>query len=321
MFKTFDRMTIDSAGAFLQGELERFDPTMNLPLTSQKWRRDIQLREDVSMADEHSSFSLTTGAATGGINPNGKNWVGKVSNAIPGVSIEIGKSIFPLYPWGSELSYTIFELLAAQQVGRPIDMQKMEFMKLKYEMDCDEQVYIGDSGYGVKGLINQASPGVSGNVANGASTHPDWARKTPAEILLDINTLLTAVWAKTGNATCPDKLLITPTAMGVIVGQDMGISGYRSVLEWLKANSLCNQENGRPLDIQSCKWCEAANSGLTYSRMVAYTNDKKYVRIPMVPMQRTPLEYRSLFQIFTYYAKIGVVEAVYPQTIGYADQI
>lgn len=54
---TFDSRTIDSAGAFLVGELERLDQRMHEPLASVTWSRDIDLRSDVSIADETSSFT------------------------------------------------------------------------------------------------------------------------------------------------------------------------------------------------------------------------------------------------------------------------
>ncbi len=56
---TIDRATIDSTGAFLVGELERMDQTLNMPLVSYKWSRDMPLRSDISIADEVSSFTNT----------------------------------------------------------------------------------------------------------------------------------------------------------------------------------------------------------------------------------------------------------------------
>jgi hypothetical protein len=53
-----------------------------------------------------------------------------------------------------ELGWTVIELHAAAQVGRPIDTQKYDGMQLKWNMDTDEQVYIGDSAKGAKGLLN-----------------------------------------------------------------------------------------------------------------------------------------------------------------------
>ena len=113
---TFDQATVDSSGAFLIGELERLDQTLNLPLVGYTWTRDIQLREDVSIADDISSWTNTSfGAAGTGANPNGKNWVGKDSTAIAGVNVDIGKDGNPLNLWGMELGWTVVELAAAQQ--------------------------------------------------------------------------------------------------------------------------------------------------------------------------------------------------------------
>ncbi|VEA48399.1 putative bacteriophage protein [Salmonella enterica subsp. arizonae] len=63
---TIDRATIDSTGAFLVGELERMDQSLNMPLVSVKWTRDMPLRSDISIADEVSSFTNTDFSSVGG---------------------------------------------------------------------------------------------------------------------------------------------------------------------------------------------------------------------------------------------------------------
>ncbi|MDS1427598.1 hypothetical protein XC89_08670, partial [Klebsiella pneumoniae] len=88
---TFDQATVDGTGAFLVHELERLDQTLNLPLVNFTWSRDIQLREDVSIADEISSFTNTTFAAAGTPNANGKNWLSKIPTALAGVNVDIAK--------------------------------------------------------------------------------------------------------------------------------------------------------------------------------------------------------------------------------------
>src|SRR5664280_1667586 len=129
---TYDKMTLDSTGAFLINELERLDQTLHEPLVSVTWGRDIDLREDVSIADEVSSFTNSAFASAGGFSSKGKNWIGKSSNAITGMALDIGKTANPLYLWGTEVSYTIPELLSAQQLGRPVDAQKYAAMQIKY---------------------------------------------------------------------------------------------------------------------------------------------------------------------------------------------
>src|SRR5271163_3072033 len=95
-FMTFDAATVDSTGAFLVGELERLDQRLHMPLAAVTWGRDVDLRTDVSMADEDSSFTNSTFASAQGVSGSNKAWAGKDSSAIVGVGLDIGKQIFPL---------------------------------------------------------------------------------------------------------------------------------------------------------------------------------------------------------------------------------
>mgnify|MGYP003583915438 CR=1 FL=1 len=313
---TFDARTIDSSGVFLIGELERLDQTLHGPLASVTWSRDIQLREDVSIADETSSFTNSTFAAAGGTSPNGKAWIGKDTTAITGMQLDIGKTASPLTLWGMELGWTIPELESAQKLGRPVDQQKYTGMQMKYNMDIDEQVYIGDPGLGFTGLVNNAGVSTSNAITG------DWEDPgtTPQEMLDDVNALLNQVWEASAFARCPDKLLLPPVQFSKLVSTLISSAGNISILEFIRNNSLCNSINGRPLDIQPLKWL--TGRGVAGSnRMVAYTNDSNLVRFPLVPLQRTPLEYRGLYQLTTYFGRLGVVEVVYGQTLGYVDGI
>lgn len=313
---TFDMQTVDSAGAFLIGELERLDQTLNMPLVDVSWGRDIQLREDVTIADESASFTNSSFAAAGSASPNGKNWIGKDTTTIKGLALDIGKTAQPLTLWGMELGWSIPELESAQKLGRPVDAQKVEGMELKRQMDIDEMVYVGDSQLGYTGLINSAAVdlanAVTGNWSNLATTAD--------AILNDINALLSRAWANSGYALCPTDLRLPPLKFAILVQRKVSDAGNISILEYVKQNCISMAKNGRPLNIQPVKWLTGAGAAGA-DRMVAYTNDKKRVRFPLVPVQRTPLEYRSLNQLTTYFCRLGVVEWVYPETGAYADGI
>ncbi|QHM71284.1 DUF2184 domain-containing protein [Mixta intestinalis] len=308
---TIDKQTIDQAGAFLVGELERLDQTLNLPLVSYKWSRDMPLRSDVSIADELSSFTNTDLAAAGGVNPNGKNWIGKNSTAIPGVSLTIEKTAQPLTLWGMELGWTLPELASAQQLGRPVDSQKYDAMQLKWNMDIDEQVYIGDSALGVTGLLNL--PQVTPRAAAAA-----WDNASPDDIVQDINIVLTDAWVNSGYAICPRKIGMAPELFGLLASKKVSDAGNISVLEYVKINTIAFQENGEPLEIVSMKWA-SKRGAVGAHRIVAYTQDEKFIRFPLVPLLSTPLEYRGLYQLTTYYGRLGQVETPYGNTISYLD--
>jgi hypothetical protein len=323
--QTYDKRTLDSTGAFYVGELERLDQTLHQPLVAVTWGRDIDLREDVSMADETSSFTNSTFAAAGGLSTSGKNFVGKNSNAITGVGVDIGKTASPLYLWAMELGYSIPELLSAQQVGRPIDEQKYAGMQLKWQMDIDEMVYIGDSALRKYGLVNSDRV-TTGFVSAGGSGGLAWTTKTASEILEDVNALISSAWAAAAYAICPTKLLLPPAQFAYITSQTVSSAGNISILKFLEDNCISLSINGKKLDIQPLKWLagrgEQTGSPLAATdRMVVYTQDKTRVRFPMVPLQRTPLEYRSIYHLTTYFGKLGCLEIVYPETIYYADGI
>lgn len=309
---TIDKATTDAAGAFLVGELERLDQTLNLPLVSYKWSRDMPLRSDVSIADEISSFTNTDLAAAGGVNPNGKNWIGKNSTAIPTTNLLIEKTPQPLTLWGMELGWTLPELASAQQLGRPVDVQKYDAMQLKWNMDIDEQVYIGDIDLGITGLLNlaQVIP-VAAAAAWTATTDPDI-------IVQDINLLLTSAWLSSGYAMCPRKVGMAPELFGLLSSKKVSSAGNISVLEYVKINCIAFQENGEPLEIVSMKWASKRGSAGAH-RVVAYTQDEKYIRFPLVPLLNTPLEYRGIYQLTTYYGRLGQIEAPYGNTIAYLD--
>jgi hypothetical protein len=322
---TYDQMTIDSTGAFLIGQLERLDQTLNAPLVEYTWSRDIDIRTDVSPADEIASFTNSAFAMAGGMTPGGINWISNEGNAIAGPSLDIGKTGQAMRLWGNEVKYTVPELVKAQALGQPVDAQKVEAMNLKRNMDLDQLVYIGDSVLSTTGLVNGSGITPS-NVANGASTTPQWTTKTPAEILKDVNELLTTTWQNSGWAVMPNRLLLPPAQYGYLASTMVNTAANYSILTYLLENNICTK-SGTKLEILPLKWLIGAGVGGTQGtlgtvdRMVAYNKDKKYVQYPMTELQRTPLEYRSLFQITTYWSRFGQVEFRYAVTIGYRDAI
>ena len=337
--KMGDGRVADSTGAFLVGELERLDLRLHEPLAAVTWGRDIDLREDVTIANEVSSFTLSTygsasGAGVGQSIGNGKAWVGKDTTQITGISVDIAKIPHALRPWSLELKYTILELESAALVGRPIDQQKFFGMQLKHQMDVDEMVYYGDTTFSEYGLVNYnnaaATLGQVSNVANvavGASNATQWVNKTPPEILNDVNEILNNVWAASGWAFPPNRLLLPPAQYSYLSTQIVSQAGNVSILRYLLENNLLTSSGVAKLKIFPLKWLQGAGVGGTIGttgtvdRMVAYTKDPERVRYPMTLMQRTPIQYDGIYHKSTYFCRLGVLEVVYPETVGYRDGI
>ena len=140
----------DSSGAFLVGELERLDQKMHDPLVAVSWPRDIDLREDATIADEVTSFTISQFASAGSLGAgnsigNGKAWIGKNTNEVAGVGVDIAKYVQPLRLWGLELKYTIPEIESAARLNRrPVLSDHLE----------DGVVHLGLVAHGLSSFLN-----------------------------------------------------------------------------------------------------------------------------------------------------------------------
>jgi hypothetical protein len=334
------KKTVDSAGAFLHGELERLDMTLNLPMVDIEYTRDVDLRTDVTIADDYSSITNSAVASNGGLGTgqgigNGKAWVGKDATQIAGVGLDISKTPNPLHPWAIEVKYNAFELASAAKVGRPVDEQKIEAMEFKRQMDIDEMAYIGDLTLNVGGLYNSARVTAVTNLPVGAAGFSQWINKTPDEILLDFNTMLTTAWANTGYKVKPNRILLPPVQFGYIATAKVATaSGLISIKRYIEENNLITAgstgkaDGEQRLIIESSKWGIGSGAGGTIGtlgtvdRAVVYTKNYKYLRMPITQSGtpiRTPIQYDGLYMKFYYYMKMGGLELPYPNTISYWD--
>lgn len=315
---------LDSTLAYFVNQLDNFDQTLHAPLVEVTWGRDIQLRGNVSLANESTSFTRQGFAGTGTNSAKntkgpGKPWISPNSNAIPGVSINGEREVTPLRPLARELSYSFIELQRSQLIGQPIDVQQVTALQLMYQMETDAMVYIGDSEVGAEGLINSSLVTVQ-NAPNGASGSPLWLNKTPDEILADVNDLLQKSWEAAGYAVCPSELRLPPVQFSFIASQKVSSAGNVSILTFLAENSIALRINGKPLNIQPLKWATGAGVGGA-DRMIVYTNDVNRVRFPMVPIQRQTAYYQGIKFFAPYVYAFGEVEFVYPETVRYMDNI
>jgi hypothetical protein len=341
-YRSHDGKWYDSSGAFYNGELVRLDQDLHLPLASISWGRDIDLRQDVTIADEASSWTLSTFASPGGLGMSnsitgGKAWIGKNTTEIAGVSVDIAMLTKPLRPWAIELKYTVLELESALKMGRPIDQQKYQGMKLKHQMDIDAMVYVGDSDTGDKGLVNLpvSGPGIPGvgvitNLPTGTGGGTGWmGGKTPADILADFNFALNTVWQNSAWAVVPSRVLLPTAQYGFIATELVSAAGTTSILRYVEENNLLARSGAGRLEIFPCKWCNGAGAGGvigtpgpgTNDRMVVYTKNKEYVRYPMTLLGRTPIQYDAIWQKASYFGRLGVLEVVYPSVLGYFDKL
>lgn len=305
-----DAETISATGAFLVGELERLDSRIYEPIADFTYGRDIDLRNDVTIADEVSSFIQSEYmGGFGGTGAGKKSFIKGPDSTPARVSVSLKKVATPLTLWGMEVAYTIFELQKAMQAGRPIDAQKHSAMRMKHQLDIDTQVYVGDDEIGVKGLLNSDQV-----------THENvgtWTDSTDVKTVIGyFNNILEKAWKATQYNRIPKNLLVPPAIFGKLVSTQL-TNTEMNLLRYVEANNL-SVANGGTLTIRPVRWL-ADTTLFSTPRIVAYTKAEDVVRFPLVPIVSLPVQYRNFEQAVPYFAALGGVEFVRPEMVYYAD--
>ncbi len=317
---TMDAAGIASGGAFLVSELEKRDPMIRKPLTSVTYPRDIVIQSGGGWVDYVSamsvSYGVTGGAGSGPVQAGG-------SSGLPIVQASVDKGIYKAHVVALALRIMFQDMQRANFIGRSIDQLLQDGVRMTYDKHNDQNVYVGLEEYGTTGLINNPDA-TETTVADGASGNGNWATKTPAEILADVNTALTTTWAQAGYDldAIPNHILLPYEEYTYILNTPVSDLATKSIYEYIMENNITNK-NGGDLFIGATQWCKGAGTGGT-DRMVVYVNHERFLKMDeLVPLTRSmtapnPTEF---CYDTAYCANVSEVQVMYPQTITYWDQI
>lgn len=316
---------LDAAGAasgmaFLLGELEKQDPRLLEPMTSLTAPRDIDMLPGggwVSVTSNVFVDYATTGSDEDAI-------IGGETTNIPVSQANLTKDVFKVFTFAEILRAPLFDELKLQQIGRSLTQILDDGLRLNHSKMIDRNTYVGISKTGTYGLVN--NPNVTtGYVANNAGgTSRLWTNKTPAEIMYDVNQLITATWANSEYdlSGMADHILIDPANYAYISNTLVSVAGNTSILKYLLENNIAVNQ-GRKLSINPSRWCLGAGVGST-QRMVAYVKAANRVNMDMtVPLSRVmtapnvqSASYETLFA-----SQFSQVKFLYYQCVEYADGI
>lgn len=317
---TMDAAGIASGGAFLVSELEKKDPLIRKPLTSVTYPRDININVGGGWVDYVSAMSVAYGL-TGG-SENGPVQAGG-ANGLPIVQASVDKGVYKAHVFATALRIMFVDMQKANFIGRSLDQLLQDGVRLSYDKHMDANVYVGLSDYDTTGLVNNPDA-TETTVANGAAGTATWATKTPLEILEDINSAITAVWAAAEYDTeaMPNHILIPYEQYTYIMNTPVTDLATETILDFVLKNNVA-AKNGGSLYVGATKWCKGAGTG-SKDRMVVYVNHERYVNVDeLVPLTRAMTQPNATNVCYdtAYMANISEVQVFYPQTIAYFDGI
>lgn len=316
----FNDSAIANGCAFLVSELEKRDPKIREPLTSVTYTRDIPLRVGGGWVEHVSAlnidFGVTGGSSNGAVSAPGAN-----GSSI--VQMNLNKDVFGAHIFSTILRVPFVDMQRMQVTGRSLDALLSDGVRLAYDKHMDANAYVGLSGYGTKGLLNNASVTAS-SVADGASSSKAWSSKTADEILKDVNDAIVAVWSGAQYDLCamPNHILVPHAQYNLLATTKVSGQADKTILEFLLDNNIAKR-NGVDLVIAACPWCAGAGADSS-DRMVVYCHNERFLAMEeLAPLSRsmTQPNVEALAYDSVYVANISELEMFYTQTIRYFDKI
>ena len=203
---------------------------------------------------------------------------------IPLVNVTGSKFEMTVNTAGVGYSFSLEEIGAAQQLGQNLSADGANAARLAYEQLVDEVLLAGDPVLSVEGLYN--TTGITSVAA--AQT---FALGTPQQILVTINTALSAIMTDTLGIEMADTIVLPLAQYADIASRQLAPESDVTILEFIRRANVYTVQTGRPLTILADR---------RLSKMVVYRRDPSVVKahIPMplqfIPPQAVNLEIKVL---------------------------
>ena len=293
----------DAAGAagfaFVTGQLELIDTDLVEPLQAVTHPRDITVETGGGFPQFLSAWASnygTTGTQFYGLQ-------GTNNTELPEAQADIQKGFWDTYIWAMGMTITWVDLQRMEFAARtgqapPFSLQELyeNSIETNWVKALDFVVYAGFLG-GAALVNNPNIPELT--VPAGGSGATTWAKKTPQEILTDVNTALNQTMINSGfaaNEGMADRALI-PYSQFAVLTQPIAIGGVpvaMSTIDYIEKYCVASH-HGVAFKINSLPnpWISGQGTGNTapvgqtgngLDRGVYYKNSKKslYLKIPQV---------------------------------------
>jgi len=314
----FPNFRANDSYLFLMKELEKTDDKILEPLAGTDWPRDMPVITGGGITESIATIDVTY--ASSGMDDD--NLFFDAANDIPVIQADMSKQIARTFNFSEYMAFTWMEKQKMLQVGRDPETFLNKGIRLHFDKMLDRNVYVGFRKAASTGLCNNPNITRTSAARNAGNTSTRWRDKTADEILMDINSVLSAVWQENdcSSDALPNHILVPVEQFGMLVTRKVSDDSERSILTYVLENNIAARQ-GRQLVISPCKWCSTIGTDSS-DRMVVYMNqvDRICFNIPQPLIRLAPENAKLGFQI-PYYAQFSEVRFLYPTTVRYMDGI
>jgi len=295
--------------AWLESQLELIDPNLVEPLQQYYHPKAITVKTGGGFVEFISAFAsnyASTGNQFYGLQ-------GTANTDIPEIQADVQKGVWKTFNWASAMTLRYLDLQrleASSRLGQPAPFSLQDLLKKACTANWNKALdYVTFKGFlGQPGIVN--NPNVAEFVAPlGAGGSALWSKKTPQEILNDVNLALNTVASNVSYAIdggMPNRMLIPFTHHAYITNpftlSGVG-NGFTSIKDYVEKNCVAAGATDFRIDRIPNPWISGQGASGT-DRGVVYRDDEEdlYLQItqPMtqgmsVPTTRNGGSYETIY--------------------------
>lgn len=215
-------------------------------------------------------------------------WFHHEANDMPRADTKFEKLEHNVEMAGIGYGYSLEELGAAMMVpNQNLTTDRAAAARRAYEEFMYNLAFDGDADRGLSGLFGDSNVTVvsADNSGNAGSTN--FADKTGAQVLADINGAISGVHTASETVELADTVLLPVAVFNDIASRQNSAASDTTILEFLQKSNVYTAHTGRPLTIRAHRRLDDAGAG-GLGRMVVYRRD------PVVLKLHLPMPHRFL---------------------------
>lgn len=222
---------------------------------------------------------------------------------------------------GSSYGYSIQDIRKSMREQRSLPQRKANSTRRSIEQKIEDIAWYGSADDNLFGILNQPNvPTVT--VPNGASpVAPQWAGKTPDEILLDLNTSVNTIINTTNGVEIPDTIILPILQYQQIHQTPRGADNDTTIAEFfLKSNPYINSFEW-DIHLKDVDPLPSGGAG-PFDVMITYKKniDNLSFEIPQ-PYEAFAAQERGLEFYVPTHARCGGIIVYYPLSILISEKI
>jgi hypothetical protein len=238
-----------------------------------------------------------------------------MSDDLPLVNVTGAEFSFALRSFGLAFSYSRDEIAAAAKGGVPLDTMRATACREGLAQYIDSVCATGDTTFGLKGLLNLANTHVYSTPA-GAAGSKAWTgtnKKTPDEVIADLNGMKRQVIVDTKEVESPTRLILPTSLHEYIANTPRSSTSDKTILKFWQENNP---------EVEITRWEKCAGAGTSSSnRTVMYDPNVLNLSLLMaIEYEQLAPQDRNFTSVVNARVKTGGVIAPYPKSIIYGDE-